>query len=130
MSVHGVEGEVLSGPERRRRWSEGEKRRIVSESLQPGAVVLAVARRHGISSGLLYTWRRQFGPGSAPPSTSFLPVSLVADASQLKGAAPGRRAEPGGTIGIELPGGICLRVERGVDAAALRLVLGVLGTLR
>ncbi|MBI2739220.1 MAG: transposase [Rhodospirillales bacterium] len=36
---------VLSGPERRRRWASSEKASIVEESLRPGAVVAAVARR-------------------------------------------------------------------------------------
>ena len=37
--------EVLSGPERRRRWSAEEKRSIVAEAFAPGASVCAVARR-------------------------------------------------------------------------------------
>ena len=43
-------GEVLAAPERRRRWSEDEKARIVGESLRPGAQVADIARRHGVSS--------------------------------------------------------------------------------
>jgi transposase len=37
--------EVISGIERRRRWSEEQKRAIVAESFAPGAVVSEVARR-------------------------------------------------------------------------------------
>ncbi|WP_368417950.1 transposase, partial [Rhodovarius sp.] len=37
--------EVLTGPSRRRQWSEEAKARIVSEAMQPGAVVAVVARR-------------------------------------------------------------------------------------
>ena len=44
---------------RRRRWSEGEKARIVEESLKPGARVSDVAKRHGISRGMVFEWRRQ-----------------------------------------------------------------------
>jgi transposase len=101
--------------------------------LQPGAVALAVARRHGISSGLLYTWRRKFGSELLASSASFVPVAVIGEPGDAP--APGRprqgiHAEPGGAIGIELPGGIRLRVERGVDAASLRLVLAVLGSVR
>jgi transposase len=39
---------VLSGPERRRRWTSTEKARIVEESLAPDASVAEVARRHDI----------------------------------------------------------------------------------
>ena len=37
--------EVITGPERRRRWSDEQKRAIVAASLEPGAVVADVARR-------------------------------------------------------------------------------------
>ncbi|MET0527225.1 MAG: transposase, partial [Microvirga sp.] len=50
---------VLSGPERRRRWSSSEKASIVEESRRPGAVVTAVARRHDVHPNLLHHWRRQ-----------------------------------------------------------------------
>jgi transposase len=51
--------EVTMRPERRRRWSSEEKLRIVRETLRPGAVAGVVADRHGIGTGLLYTWRKQ-----------------------------------------------------------------------
>jgi len=70
--------EVLGGVERRRRWSRDDKMRIIEETLAPGAVVTEIARRHGISTSLVFTWRRRarlacrFGgteawPGSAHP---------------------------------------------------------------
>lgn len=43
--------EVITGPERRRRWSAEQKRAIVAESLAPGAVVTEIARRAEIGSG-------------------------------------------------------------------------------
>jgi transposase len=52
-----MDGKVL-GIERRRRWSKDEKARIVEETLAPGAVVSAVARRYGAAQSLLFTWRR------------------------------------------------------------------------
>jgi transposase len=42
--------EVLSGVERRRRWSRDDKMRIIEETLAPGAVVTEIARRHGIAT--------------------------------------------------------------------------------
>ena len=39
--------EVITGVERRRRWSEQDKARIVAESLKPGVIVAEVARRYG-----------------------------------------------------------------------------------
>jgi len=37
---------VMTGPERRRRWSDEERLQILAEAFAPGASVLAVARRH------------------------------------------------------------------------------------
>ena len=47
--------EILTQPERRRRWTSEQKLALVSESLRPGASPTQVARRYGISTGLLYT---------------------------------------------------------------------------
>jgi len=49
---------ILAGPERRRRWSEEERLRILAEAFAPGASVTEVARRHDVSRGLIYQWRR------------------------------------------------------------------------
>ena len=43
---------------RRRLWSDNEKRRIVAETLCPGASVADIARRHGMNANLLFNWRR------------------------------------------------------------------------
>ena len=51
--------EVLDGLERRRRWSQDDKTRIVEETLVPGAKVTEVARRNGIAASVVFTWRRQ-----------------------------------------------------------------------
>src|SRR5467141_3615339 len=51
--------EVITGPERRRRWSEDQKRAIVAASFAPGAVVSDVARRADISAGQIYRWRQE-----------------------------------------------------------------------
>ena len=51
--------EVLSGPERRRRWSAEQKRSIVAEAFAPGASVGAVARRVDVVPGQIYRWRHE-----------------------------------------------------------------------
>jgi transposase len=50
--------EAVTGPERRRRWTDEQKRAIVAETLEPGAVVAEVARRADIGTGQIYRWRR------------------------------------------------------------------------
>jgi transposase len=51
--------EVVTRGERRRMWSNEQKRLIVLEAMQPGALATEVARRWDIGTGLIYTWRRQ-----------------------------------------------------------------------
>jgi transposase-like protein len=53
--------EVITGPERRRRWSAEQKRAIVAESLAPEAVVAEIARLAEICPGQIYRWRRGLG---------------------------------------------------------------------
>ena len=49
---------VFSGPERRRRWSDDRKRQILEEAFLAGACVSRVARRHDVSTALIYAWRQ------------------------------------------------------------------------
>lgn len=109
---------VLSGPERRRRWSSAEKARVVAESLQPGAVVKAVAERHDVHPNLLHHWRRQVRQASER-KVNFLPVSVSAERKRPVAAA--------GLIEIGLSNGVQVRVDSGVDEAALGRVLRALG---
>ena len=51
--------EIITGRERRRRWSVEDKIRVVAATYEPGACVKQVAASHDISLGLLFTWRRQ-----------------------------------------------------------------------
>jgi len=55
--------EIITGTERRRRWTAAEKLRIVEETLTSGESVSAVARRHGVAPNLLYRWRRLMTEG-------------------------------------------------------------------
>src|SRR3954463_15171268 len=80
MSVREKPVEVITRGERRRIWTPEQKRDIVVESLEPGGSPIAVARRHGIGSGLLYTWRRQMVEGQLKALLP-LPPSFVAVAT-------------------------------------------------
>ena len=112
---------------RRRNWSPEDKLRIVRETLEPGAVAKAVADRHGISAGLLFTWRKAM---LATAMAGFAPVEVVPEAPKLEAppattsqAAP----EAPGTIELVLASGTTVRVIGQVDAALLRAVLAELG---
>ena len=58
-SARSARVEVLAHPERRRSWTVEQKREIVAESLGPELTPAEVARKHGISTGQIYTWRHQ-----------------------------------------------------------------------
>jgi transposase len=49
--------EVILGKERRR-WSEDDKRALVAETFVEGETVHGVARRHSVSSSMLFSWRK------------------------------------------------------------------------
>ena len=67
--------EVLSSPERRRRWSRTEKERLVAAMLEPGASASDIARRAGVHTSQLFRWRQQF---AAPQTTEpFVPVRIA-----------------------------------------------------
>ena len=58
---------VFSGPERRRRWSEEQRVQILAEAFSPGACVADVARRHDVSTALIYSWRNKLRQSVAEP---------------------------------------------------------------
>lgn len=55
--------EVITGVQRRRRYSAQEKAFMVAECEQPGMSVSLVARRHGISPSLLFRWKKLMKDG-------------------------------------------------------------------
>ena len=92
--------EVMSGPERRRRWSEDQKRSIVAEAFTPGASVSEVARRMDIVPGQIYRWRREFG-GAA---VGFAEVVVSPSPRGMSGAdAPVVEIEFGTDIRVRIP---------------------------
>jgi transposase len=64
MTITTQKMQVLSGPERRRRWSTAEKLAIIQETYEPDATVSIVARRHGIQPNQLFAWRKLASQGA------------------------------------------------------------------
>jgi transposase len=133
--------ELITRGERRRIWTPEQKREIVLESLDPGTTPTAVARKHAISSGLLYTWRqRLLGVQGSPmvrsspsfarvevtsvPASLDLPDRMPPESTTSSGSAS--TARPGGLIEIVLTDGVLVRMDAHVDGRALRRVLGAL----
>lgn len=130
--------EIITGRERRRRWSTAEKLRLVGETHEAGVSIRAVAARHGVCESLLFTWRRQVREGvlaAASETPVFMPVRMidvapttapVAPPPGARPSAPARPAAPSGLIEIELGDGRQVRVGSDVNLAALRRVLAAL----
>ncbi|WP_020697357.1 IS66-like element accessory protein TnpA [Reyranella massiliensis] len=113
---------------RRRVRSEDEKRRIVSETFEPGASVSAVARRHGLNANLLFTWRREMGSAIsalADDAMAFVPA-VIGAAPVPASAPPSPSPSAGGQMEIVFAGGERVIVDRTVDAVALARVIKVL----
>ena len=119
--------EVL-GTERRRRWSLQDKRHIVEETMRPGVTVTEVARRHELAPSVVFTWRRLAREGRlGDAGPAFVPVEITPVPVQaIPAASPPRRT---GLIEIILGRGRRVRVDREVDAEALRRVLQVMESL-
>jgi transposase len=133
--------EIITGVERRRRWREEDKLRIVAEAERPGARFVDVARRHEVSRSLLWSWRDQVRRGvlAVEPAPVFVPLRVAADPPEpepLTATAPAPRSTPpwpdgdagagAGRIEIALPDGTVVRVGEGIGTAALRRVLAAL----
>ncbi len=97
----------LTGPVRRRQWSDQDKARIVAETAQPVPVVSAVARRWQISPQQVFDWRRQarreLEPGDAPAFAAILPQASAPMAEPPTSTLP---------VEVELEGAISLTPRR------------------
>ncbi len=118
--------EVLTGPGRRRQWSEDEKARILAETMVAGVSVSAVARRWQVCPQQVFGWRRQARVESGGRSRTcgdmepaFVPI--VSDVAP-RPARDGTSAPASAVIEVRLAGAV-VRVVSGTDAALLATVL-------
>jgi transposase len=127
--------EIITGVERRRRWRDEEKLRILAELSEPGVKFSEVARRHDVSRGLLWQWRDAQRRGRLVAATpTFLPLQVVPELAAPPGGSgpplcagpPAVEDEPDERIEIVLPDGTAVRVAATISAATLRRVLAAL----
>lgn len=128
---------IITGKERRRRWGEAEKMRLVAETLAPGAVVAHVARRHEVAESCLHAWRRQLrdealadvaAEAGCPP---LIPISVEAPSlgrgrEPLGMIPPPIAPPPRGRAVVTLPNGIRLEIDADCPASAVRTLLAAL----
>lgn len=73
---------VISGMERRRRWTEQQKQDLVAAVSAPGANVAEIARRADLRPNQIYKWRRQMDEAAQ----GFAEVRLQPDPVPAAGA--------------------------------------------
>jgi transposase len=103
----------------RRIWSQSEKLLIVSEAVAPGASICAVARRHNLSSSLLYRWIKSFKADEPVQKPAFVPIALAPPAEPSS-------ARTNGMIEVVLANGRILRIGADIDMAVLKRIAAAL----
>ena len=126
--------EIINGIGGRRRWLLDDKARIIEETLAPGAVVSAIARRHGLTPQQLFGWRRAARRSAEASddigSPRFVPAVVEPPKpepvrKQRKLRRAGRSGEATGLIEMEI-GGVTVRVGRGAEVKTVAAVIHAL----
>ena len=103
---------LITGDERRRRWSEEDRVRILAAIAEPGAVVAEVARREDICTSLVYKWRREARRTASADASGFSPVIIEAPPRPSPTLPPSNGSDLR-VIEVEFKG---VRVRIGADA--------------
>lgn len=123
--LESAESAVLPGRRTRRHRSKLERRRIVEETLVPGASVAVIARAYGVNANQVFNWRKLYRQGRLevqPSNAQFLPAKII-EASQTEQQKEGRQqTEYSGTIDLQISG-IRVRITGSADPACIRATL-------
>jgi transposase len=111
---------LITGDERRRRWSDEERARILAAIEEPGAVVAEVARRADVCTSLVYKWQREARAAASAPGF----VQVIAE-NPPQPPAPASEAELGAIL-VEMNGA---RIRIGANAPSA-LIAATLKALR
>ena len=118
--------EIVTRGEVRREYTPEERAAVLTEAAVPGARVLLVAQRYGLSPSLVYRWRREAAgrpARQAPPRTPrFVPLLVEGNGvpQDLAVRPDGAIQDAGaGRIEVVLSNGRLLRVGARADAATV-----------
>ena len=116
--------EVLTGPGRRRSWSDDEKARFVAETAEPGVKVTEVARRWQVEPQQVFDWRRQARQALEGAATTAEPdfVPIVPETPAQAPEVAAATARQVASIEVKLAGAV-LRIAPGTDEGLLTTVL-------
>ena len=114
--------EVITGTGGRRRWTMDDKARIVEETLDQGASVSVVARRHGLTPQQVFAWRREARKRSEEAGPQFVPAVVEEPSTHRR-----RRQQTAPMASIELDiGGVRMRIGDGAKASIVSAVIRAL----
>lgn len=116
---------VFSGPERRRHWTDEQRLRIVTEAFAPGVCVSAVARRHDVSTGQLYTGRNRLLVSAPSPADDREVGPGFAQAVVIKEQFPSPSGSDAAIV-VDLPHGRRVTIPSGASPAMASAVLKAL----
>ena len=126
--------ELITGRRRRQNWTAEAKARIVAESAAADANISDVARRNGVSRGLLTVWRRQaWETGNARENEPLFATVRVESGRECRKQTSVPREQPaaGASGAIEVSiGDATIRVPTGADRATLDAVITALRRAR
>ncbi len=108
---------IISGTERRRRWSAEDREQILLAATAPGAIVAEVARQWDICTGLIYKWRSQARARNDAGGFAPLLIAETAVATPV--------SEPGPSIQIDI-GGARVSIHAGAPASLVAATLKAL----
>ena len=115
---------VISGAERRRRWSDEDRARILAATFEPGAVIAEVARREDVCTSLVFKWRREMRHAAEANARGFAPVVIepapVAPSSPTSSSCSGSAV-----IEVELKEAH-VRIHAGASSSAITAALKAL----
>ena len=114
--------EVITGAGGRRRWTLDDKARIVEETLDQGASVSVVARRHGLTPQQVFAWRREARKRSEEAGPQFVPAVVEVRSTHRR-----RRQQTAPRASIDLDiGGVRVRIGDGAKASTVSAVIRAL----
>ena len=123
-----MRGDVL-GLERRRRWRDEDKVRIVSSVGVGGVTVTQLAHRHEVTRQQIYSWRHELKKKGLWPLSSgvvFLPVD-ISDLREPPGAQMAMPVAPS-MVEVRLRNGRSLHFDGKMDAAIVAGLIQVVET--
>jgi transposase len=115
---------VISGAERRRRWSDEDRARILAAISEPGAVVADVARREDVCTSLVFKWRRELREAVEADAGGFAPV-VIEPVLPTPPMSPSSSSSASAVIEVELKDAR-VRIHPGAPSSAIAAALKAL----